>query len=102
MQETITYYDTSKHHIHIDLLVTNPKGIIYSVAGILDTGAPRTEFSDQFLVHSGFIETKSENISLKHGLQTQKYGKIILPSVTICHKIDFQANVFEKNFCLKF
>lgn len=98
MQENITPYDTNKHHIHIDLVVTNPKGIIYSVAGILDTGAPRTEFSDQFLVHSGFIETKSENISLKDGLQTQKYGKIILPSVIICdHKIDF-FEVFVSHF----
>jgi len=80
MQENITSYDTTKHHIHIDMIVTNPKGIIYNVAGILDTGAPRTEFSDQFLVHSGFIETKSEQVKLKPGLQTQKYGKIILPS----------------------
>ncbi|RKZ46238.1 MAG: hypothetical protein DRR16_24640 [Candidatus Parabeggiatoa sp. nov. 3] len=45
MQENITYYDTKKHHIHIDMIVINPKGIIYNVAGILDTGAPRTEFS---------------------------------------------------------
>ncbi len=92
MQENITSYDTTKHHIHIDMIVTNPKGIIYNVAGILDTGAPRTEFSDQFLVHSGFIETKSEQVKLKPGLQTQKYGKIILPSVTICHH---QINFFE-------
>jgi hypothetical protein len=98
MQENITFYDTSKHHIHIDMIVTNPKGIIYNVAGILDTGAPRTEFSDQFLVHSGFLETKNEKVSLKPGLQTQKYGKITLPSITICHhQIDF-FEVFVSHF----
>ncbi|RKZ80968.1 MAG: hypothetical protein DRR19_22845 [Candidatus Parabeggiatoa sp. nov. 1] len=80
------------------MIVTNPKGIVYNVAGILDTGAPRTEFSDPFLVHSGFLETKSEKVSLKPGLQTQKYGKIILPSVTIClHQIDF-FEVFVSHF----
>ena len=98
MQDNITFYDTNKHHIHIDMIVTNPKGINYSVAGILDTGAPRTEFSDHFLVHSGFLEIKSEKVSLKSGLQTQKYDKITLPSVTICHhQIDF-FEVFVSHF----
>ena len=92
MQENITFYETNKHHIYIDMTVTNPNGIIYSVAGILDTGAPRTEFSDQFLVHSGFIETQNETVSLKPGLQTQKYSKITLPSITIC---DHQIDCFE-------
>jgi hypothetical protein len=92
MQENITSYDTNKHHIYIDVTVTNPKGIVYSVAGILDTGAPRTEFSDRFLVHSGFLETKSETVNLKPGLQIQKYSKITLPSVTLCHH---QLDLFE-------
>jgi hypothetical protein len=92
MQEKITSYDTNKHHIYIDVTVTNPKGIVYSVAGILDTGAPRTEFSDHFLVHSGFLETKGEKFSLTPGLQTQKYSKIILPSIIICHH---QIDLFE-------
>ncbi|MDM8559216.1 hypothetical protein [Candidatus Parabeggiatoa sp. HSG14] len=98
MQENITSYDTNKHHIYIDVTVTNPKGIVYSVAGILDTGAPRTEFSDHFLVHSGFLETKSETVNLKPGLQTQKYGKIILPSVTICHHKINSFEVFVSHF----
>jgi len=98
MQENRTFYDINKHHIHIDMIVTNPFNIIYNVAGILDTGAPRTEFSDNFLMHSGFIEAKSEKVRLKPGLQTQKYGKIVLPSVTICHhQIDF-FEVFVSHF----
>jgi hypothetical protein len=81
--------------IHIEVLLTNPTGIVYSVAGILDTSAPYTEFADDFLVYSGFLETKSDPISLKPGLQTQKYGKIILPAAIICqHQIDnFEVGV---------
>ncbi|GEM_PF-882050 len=89
MLENLTSYNTNQPHIYIELLVTNPKGIVYSATGILDTGAPYTEFSDDFLVYGGFLETKSGKIILKPGLQTQKYGKLILSSVIICqHQID--------------
>ena len=88
MQENITSFDTSRHHIHIELMVIDPKGVLHSVAGILDTGAPRTEFSDQFLMHTGFINNQNKEAKLKPGLQTQKYGIVELPSVTICgHRI---------------
>ncbi len=98
MQENITSYDTNKHHIYVDMIVTNPKGVVYSIAGILDTGAPRTELSDHFLVHAGFLEMESESICLKSSLQTQKYGKIMLPSVIICnHQLDF-FEVFVSRF----
>jgi len=76
MPENSTSFDTGKHHIHLELIVTDLNGIWHSVAGILDTGAPRTEFSDQFLMHAGFIDIKNENARLKPGLQTQKYGTI--------------------------
>jgi len=92
MRENITAFDTSEAHIHIEFIVINPKGINHSVAGILDTGAPNTEFSDQFLVYTGFLENRSEKKILKPGLETQKYGKITLPSVTIC---GHQINSFE-------
>ncbi|OQY46359.1 MAG: hypothetical protein DRR08_33865 [Candidatus Parabeggiatoa sp. nov. 2] len=98
MQENITSFDINQHHIHIDMIVTNPFSIVYNVAGILDTGAPRTEFDDNFFVHTGFLETQSEKVSFKPGLQIQKYGKIILPSVTIWHhKRDF-FEVFVSHF----
>ncbi len=88
MQENITSFDTNKHHIHIEFMVTDPKGILHSVAGILDTGAPRTEFSDQFLMYMGFLDARNEEAKLKPGLQTQKYGIVELPSVMICgHRI---------------
>ncbi len=98
MQENNTSFDTGKHHIHLEFTVTDLNDIWCSVAGILDTGAPRTEFSDQFLMHAGFLDTKSEKARLKPGLQTQKYGLIELPSVTICgHRIG-HFKVFVSNF----
>jgi len=88
MPKNSTSFDTGKHHIHLEFIVTDLNGIWHSVAEILDTGAPRTEFYDQFLMHTGFIDIKNENARLKLGLQTQKYGTIELPSLMICgHQI---------------
>ena len=88
MQENSTCFDTKKHHIHLEFTVMNTTGIWYSVAGILDTGAPKTEFSDQFLMYAGFLNATNEDTKLKPGLQTQKYGMIELPSIVICgHQI---------------
>ena len=64
MQITKTLFDTSKHHIHLELIVTNSEGIEYSVDSILDTGAPRTEFSDQFLFFTGFIQSIDEKLDI--------------------------------------
>ena len=50
----------------------------------------------------GFLEIKNENTKLTPGLQTQKYGTIELPSITICgHQIrDFKVYVsrFEQSW----
>jgi hypothetical protein len=48
MQRNATSFDTDRHHIYIEATVIDLKGLTYSVTGILDTGAPKTEFSDQF------------------------------------------------------
>ncbi len=97
MQRTVTSFDTDRHHIHIEFTVTDLKGLKHSVAGILDTGAPKTEVSDQLLVHTGLIES-AEKATIKPGLQTQKYGMTILPSVIICgHEID-NLDVFVSHF----
>ena len=74
MRDNLTSFDTSRHHIHLEFSVTDSSGVLHSVAGILDTGAPRTEFSDQFLIYAGFLNGKNENATLNPGLQTQKYG----------------------------
>jgi hypothetical protein len=95
MRENITSFDTSRHHIYLEFGVTDSSGVLHSVAGILDTGAPRTEFSDQFLKYAGFLNDKNENATLKLGLQTQKYGVIELPLVDLCghQMVNFKACV---------
>ncbi len=89
---SITTFDVHNHHIHVEFFVTDVKGVKWAVAGVLDTGAPRTEFSDRFLDYAGFIELKNEGHKIRSTLQTQKYAKIILPSVEICGYI---LNKFE-------
>ena len=84
MPLTVTLFDTTRHHVHIELFVLSPSGDPKSVAAILDTGAPRTEFSDQFLDSAGLIDLSDEPKTLPPGEQTKKYGKIILPTLEIC------------------
>ncbi|OGQ22866.1 MAG: hypothetical protein A3I05_01710 [Deltaproteobacteria bacterium RIFCSPLOWO2_02_FULL_44_10] len=102
MPSTITTFNTKKHHIHIEFYVFDRSGIKRALDGVIDTGAPRTEFSDEFLEYANFIESSNKEIRIKPGLQTQKYGKIVLPSIEICgHEIkNFQvfASRFEKEW----
>jgi len=72
MPKNSTSFDISRHHIHVEFIVADINNVRYSVAGILDAGAPNTEFSDQFLLHMGFFDIKNENTKLTPGLQTQK------------------------------
>lgn len=91
MAATETLFDTSRHHIHLELrLFTNEKEL--SVDAILDTGAPITEFSDQFLKYAGIIDSTETNIEIKPGLQTQKYNRASIPSIIICGHV---INNFE-------
>lgn len=86
MPSAVTTFDVSKHHIHVEFFVIDAEGIRRAVAGVIDTGAPRTEFSDKFLSYAGFIETPIEGISLQPSLQTKKYSKITLPTLEICQQ----------------
>lgn len=81
----ITPFDTNKHHIHIDFIVTNiQKNTKHNFDGILDCGAPRTEFADIVLCQIGLINAPKNEIKIKEGLQTQKYDKVVIPSIEIC------------------
>ena len=84
MPNTTTVFDTKKHHIYIPFYLVDAWGEKEELVGVLDTGAPKTEFSDFFLVRLGFSKIEGQNVQIKPGLQTQKYGKIILPSLEIC------------------
>ncbi len=93
-----TFFDTCLHHIFLEFFVTNDSGIRHSVIGILDTGAPRTEFSDRFLTHTGFIKPTDSPTQLNNGLQTRKYAKIKLPKAEICHYMIDEFEVIVSYF----
>ncbi len=86
---TVTPFDTSQHHIHTEFFVTDESGRNLHFDGVTDTGAPWTEFSDEFLAPLGSVKPPAAEIPIKPGLETQKYARISLPSITICgHTID--------------
>lgn len=84
----ITAFDPHEHHIRLVGSMKTSNGVEYEFRAILDTGAPWTEFSDQFLLAAGMISEKDPKVSTMEDLQTQKYGKLILPQMQTCgHKI---------------
>ncbi len=98
MRQTITPFDVRRHHIHIPFSLMKANGEYENFFGILDTGAPRTEFSDLYLAHAGFIKSDNPFIQIKAGMQTQKYGKTILSSLQVLgHEIN-EMEVFVSRF----
>lgn len=95
---TITVFNRQKPHIHIPIFLTIKTGEQFKLRGILDTGAPATELSDQFLHHSGIMESQKKEITLKPGLETQKYGKMTLPLVEICSHSIQNMTIFISHF----
>ncbi len=86
---TVTPFDTSQHHIHTEFYVTDQSGRRLRFDGVIDTGAPWTEFSDEFLARAGLVKLSDDEIPITPGLETQKYARILLPSLTICgHTLD--------------
>lgn len=81
---TVTPFDPSRHHIHIPFWVADTAGKEYCLDGVIDTGAPWTEFNDEFLARAGIVTPAAEDVQIKPELQTQKYAKVVLPSITIC------------------
>lgn len=98
----ITAFNTKKHHIHLSARVTLNHGEHVQLRAILDTGAPFTEISDEFLSYCGLFERDEKKIQIKSGLETQKYGKIVLPVFEVCsHQIqNLTAFIsrFDKNW----
>lgn len=65
---------------------------------ILDTGAPRTEFSDEALYFAGLLPKTNNEIKIEEGLQTQKYSNIVLPFIEICSHYILDLNVYVSHF----
>ena len=98
MQITKTTFDTTRHHIHLECAIINSEGIKHSFNGILDSGAPRTEFSDLFLLHTGLLAKPSSQVEIQPGSQSQKYGKITIPLIEICNQQLIEFDVFVATF----
>ncbi len=98
MQVIETFFDAQRNHIHLEITVKNSHGMEYSLDAILDTGAPVTEISDQFLAFTGFIPFPNEKISIKSGLQSQKYSRITIPEISVCGNIINDFNVYVSYF----
>ena len=101
----ITTFDPHQRYILFPVFVTAKDDQPYEFDALLDMGAPVTEFSDEALQFSGLLETTRNDIALQPGLQTQKYGRVIIPHIEICsHSInDLEVYVshFEKSWGIK-
>ena len=102
MPSTTTRFDPTRAYLYVDVALVHPVRGRYDFRAIIDTGAPRTEFADAFLVHAGFLESVRQDIPLRQGLQTQKHGKLVLPTLEICGHVltDYQVMVsrFEESW----
>ena len=102
---SITTFDTSKRYIFTFAYVITKTGHRQKFDVLLDTGAPLTEFSDEALQVAGLLEQTKEDVKLKQGFQTQKYGKVVLPKIEICsHPIDnleVYVSHFDKSWGVK-
>ncbi len=102
MHRLLIPFDSEKHHIYVEFEIIDIKGFVRYGLGILDTGAPRTEFSDLFLNHIGLFNIDLSYKIVLSGQETKKYHKINLSSVTICgcqfQDTEFIVSRFEKSW----
>lgn len=94
----ITVFDTNAHHIHFVAYITNANGKRSKLRAVLDSGAPHSEFSDQFLQYAGFIDKPAQEVKIKSGLQTQKYSRLTIPTVEICGHHIPEMGVYVSHF----
>ena len=80
---TTTYFNPGRHHIYLRVDVHTGHGLPWTIDALLDTGAPWTEVSDTFLHHAGLLSAPHD-VDLEPGLETKKYGKLVLPEMRIC------------------
>lgn len=95
---SITVFNPNEHHIRLVGRMKTADGLDYEYRAILDTGAPFTEFSDQFLNAAGILSEITESVATKPGLQTQKYGKLKLMQIEICGHAIEETSVYISHF----
>lgn len=98
-----TVFNTSRHHIYLNATITDSSGVLQAFRAVLDTGAPKSEFSDRFLRTIGMLHGDDfQNISIPTGLQTGKCGSMIIPRLECMGQIltNFQVIIskFEEHW----
>lgn len=77
-----TPFDSSEHHIYVVCNLQDWHGAIHTFRAIIDTGAPTTEFSDEFLASIGLINLCDiKKVELHLLEQTKKYATLVLPRI---------------------
>lgn len=77
-----TLFDSSEHHIYVVCNLQDWYGAVHTFRAIIDTGAPTTEFSDEFLASIGLIKIdNAEKVGVHSLEQTKKYGKLTLSQI---------------------
>jgi hypothetical protein len=94
----ITVFDPKDHHIRLVVSIKTPEGSVYEFRAILDTGAPSTEFSDQFLAIVGMHKKPDSISTIQSDQESQKYARLILPKVTICGHDLYDMPVFVSHY----
>ncbi|OGQ06390.1 MAG: hypothetical protein A2W61_05040 [Deltaproteobacteria bacterium RIFCSPLOWO2_01_44_7] len=94
----ITVFDPKEHHIRLVGSMKTADSIDYEFRAILDTGAPWSEFSDQFLLAVGMFNSQNPPPAVRPSLQTQKYDKLVLPQVKICGHVIPKMLVYISHF----
>lgn len=96
-----THFDTTRPYILLSIQVTSTEGTIHEFDAILDTGAPKSEFSDRALIYTGFLD-QTQAVEIPPNLQTQKYRKVVLPKIQLCgHEMngfEVYASRFEESW----
>lgn len=80
--QTTTTFDSSEYHIYFAAKIQDCNGVEHAFRGILDTGAPSTEFSDEFLLAIGVLKPDAiKKVDIHPEQQTARYGRIIIPRI---------------------
>lgn len=98
-----TVFNISRHHIYLNSIITDGNGIEQIFRAVLDTGAPKSEFSDRFLKTIGILRKDDiKNVNIPTGLQTGKYGTITIPRLECMGQVltNFQVIIskFEEHW----
>lgn len=96
--QTTTTFNTAGRYIIIPIFVTTAAARRQQFRAILDTGAPRTELSDEALRYAISDVEPKRDVEIKEGLQTQKYADVVLPKVEICSQAIEDLNVYVSRF----